>query len=186
MLLPGSAGAKGPLLKEEVGLVSELRWTPAGEGPGPSARRASPRACQTRKTRLSVPSRALSPQPPRPLSSPLPSRTGLPSCQGGRRQKQTLWGPCSCLPAPAPQLVRGLWRRGEAPSFLGQGPAGAESHRMVPTWLPLPPSFSLHPLGPRPTSSDPGVAPGPSTDTSSGLNLRLHIAMTIAVLFLER
>lgn len=39
---------------------------------------------------------------------------------------------------------------------------------------------------------DPGTPPkspgplGPSTDTSSGLNLRLHIAMTIAALFLER
>ena len=45
---------------------------------------------------------------------------------------------------------------------------------------------ALTPIPLTPWDPGPRVAPGPRTDTSSGLNLRLHIAMMIAVLFLER
>lgn len=67
----------------------------------------------------------------------------------------------------------------EAPRVCGPGLAGQPSPCVAPGTL----ARFLSPRADRPRAE---TAQQPSTDTSSGLNLRLHIAMTIAVLFLGR
>lgn len=91
-------------------------------------------------------------------------------------------GPCCGLPTLVLQLMGaegGKAAGGGIPASEARALPGAEDpgDDLLVAITPIP----LTPWDP-----GPRVAPGPSTDTSSGLNLRLHIAMMIAVLFLER